>query len=452
VPRLAIDRSFALRGRGTVVTGTVGAGCFSEGQEVEILPGGPRGRIRGLEVHNRRCAQVRQGQRAAINLQGLDREEAPRGATVVRPGSLRATRRIWARLERSARTREHLPRGGPVRFHQGTAELGARVRVLRAPGDPEWVEIRLDAEAVLAPGDRFVLRRPAPVDTLGGGVVVDAHPPRFGPSCAEAFHAGALEHEHAVELRLARSGARGVEAFAVAIELGVLPERVEQLLSNLALAHRAERASGRWYSGNTWREIGAKAREGIEAFHRERPLEPGPSREALRAGIGLAVAQQAWRELLAGLAERGVVRLLGDRVALADHEIVLGSEEQRRAEDWCDRVRRASLEPVDASCGSGTSDSGRDAAILELLIARGELVRLPDRRLVHSEPLSRLRQALREHARESRTIDIGSFKRLAGVTRKNAIALLEQLDAERSTRRAGEVREILLDPAPPAVS
>ena len=178
LPRLPVDRSFVLRGFGAVVTGTLVSGTLRQGDDVLILPGGRRGRIRGLQVHHHKVDSAAAGRRTAVNLQGVDCDDVPRGATLVTPDTLATTRRIWARVELLPRAPRSLEKGGLVRFHQGTCDRGARLRVLSRGNDGVLnAEIYLGDETLLIPGDRFILRRPAPVDTVGGGTVVDIDPP-----------------------------------------------------------------------------------------------------------------------------------------------------------------------------------------------------------------------------------------------------------------------------------
>jgi selenocysteine-specific elongation factor len=159
--RLPVDRSFVLAGFGTVVTGTLVSGLLREGDEVELFPRGARARVRGLQTHRRKVGEARAGQRVAVNLQGLDRAQAPRGATVSHPGALPITRRIRARVRLLPGAEDAFARSGLARFHQGTSEATGRVRVLEDASDALLAEIAFRTDLVLLPGDRFVLRRPS---------------------------------------------------------------------------------------------------------------------------------------------------------------------------------------------------------------------------------------------------------------------------------------------------
>jgi selenocysteine-specific elongation factor len=294
VARLPIDRSFVLHGFGTVVTGTLVSGRIEEGDELELLPGGERARVRGIQVHRHKLPAVEAGRRTAINLQGLDQQEAPRGSTVTRTGALVTTRCIWARLDLLPTAPRQLQRGGPVRFHQGTADHAARLRVLSKIDDATLrVEIHFAEPAVLAPGDRFILRRPAPVDTVAGGVVLDVRPPRAREATDDAFELQALEPAAAVALRLARAGSRGRAPQRLAAELGLTAAQLDAAVTPLT-------AGGRWFDGECWRAIGEAVEARVAQYHGANPLDAGMAREALRGAIAPEMPQESNRRAASG--------------------------------------------------------------------------------------------------------------------------------------------------------
>jgi len=447
VARLPVDRSFVLRGFGTVATGTLVGGRLREGDEVEVLPGGRRGRVRGLHVHRHKVAEVVAGRRAAVNLQGLDREDVPRGATLTRPGALTLTRRAWARIRLLPGAPRALERGGPVRFHHGTCERAARLRMLEAPdaaGGGVWrAEIYLDEDTVLVPGDRFVLRRSAPVDTVGGGTIVDVRPPRPRDVSAEAFEAAAVDPRTALLLRLDRAGAGGREPAALASELGLAPDRMGALAAELEDAGDLVVAAGRWFAAEAWAGLAARTLAALDAFHAREPLRLGMGREELRAEAARGLPQEAWRPLLERLVADRRVRVSGERVALAGHRVELSETDRRLAGEVEGAFARAGLEPPDPASVLAGPDGGARTRVFDLLVARGTLVRIPDGKVFHAAALADLRERLRVWRARSPTIDVAGFKELAGVSRKHAIPLLEHLDAERVTRRRGNLREIL---------
>jgi len=449
VARLPIDRSFVQKGFGTVVTGTLVSGALSEGDEVEILPGGKRGRIRGIQVHKRKQVRVEAGRRVAVNIQGLDCADAPRGAMLTVPGALLTTRRARVSLTLLPEAPPRLNRGGPVRFHQGTCERQARLRVVAPATGGTWeADLVLAGETVLLPGDRFILRRPAPIDTVGGGVVVDAHPARSRRDRPAAPAATASGGDVLIE-RVARAGVAGRPVAAIAAELGRSLEEVDAAIAPLLADGRLVRAAGLLFAGRDWQEAKGAALAALAAYHAAEPLKAGMPRETLRAQVVRAMPSDGFRELLLALVAEGSVRLSADRMALAGHRVVLAADDALRAERIEDAFRRAGLDPPPIEDVLREVGGASGPRIRDWLVAEGRLVKIRDGRLFHGEALEGLRRKLREFSRTSGTIDIGAFKELAGATRKNAIPLLEQFDEERLTRREGNVRRILTNDAAP---
>jgi selenocysteine-specific elongation factor len=447
VARLPVDRSFVLHGFGTVVTGTLVSGTLHEGDEVAIMPGGKRGRIRGLQVHHQEVKEVQAGRRAAVNIQGLDCAEVPRGATVTHPGMLPVSRRIWARLQLLPGAPAALRKGGRVRFHQGTCERAGRLRPLgHCDDDTLQAEIALDHDAVLVPGDRFIIRRPAPVDTVGGGLVMDVRPPSANAATRAMFSPESLETANAVMLRLARAARAGREPAGLALELGIKPERVALIAATLEESGKLISAGPLLLDAAVWAALKTAVCDAVGEFHSREPLRPGMSREDLRAGLARQLPQEAWRRLLEEMVVGGKLALSGELVALEGHAVLLSKAEQELAEFIEERFRLAGLEPPNAGKVIPATDKEKAAKIIELLIARGKLVRIRAGMLFHAEALDHLIARLREYSRSSETIDVAGFKELAGVTRKNAIPLLEHLDESRITRRQGNLRVILLSP------
>lgn len=337
--------------------------------------------------------------------------------------------------------------GGAVRLHQGTCERAAKLRIVASPLEgPVQADLVLVEDTVLLPGDRFILRRPAPVDTIGGGVVVDAHPRRGRferPGAAKPPASG----EDAWVERVATAEAAGRPLGELAAEFGRAAGDLETGLAPLVEDGRLVRVAGLLFSGSVWRDVRDRTVSTLRTLHEAEPLESGTTREGLRAQVARSMPPEAFRELLQSLAIEGAVRLFGDRLALSDHRVVLSPDDAIRADRIEEAFRRARLDPPSIEDVLRELGGPRGPRLRDWLLEEGRLVKIRDGRLFHAEPLDELRRKLREFARTSSTIEIGAFKSLAGATRKNAIPLLEQFDEERLTRREGNVRRILANDA-----
>jgi len=242
--RLHVDRSFTLRGIGTIVTGTLWSGDVGAGDNIVVLPRDIEARVRSVQVHDRPVERAAAGQRVALNLVGVGWRELGRGDVVVAPGAeIAPTYRVEARLDAP------VERGTRVQVHHGTRDAPARVY----PLEDGLVQIRLEAPLVAVAGDRVVLRQIAPPDTLGGGAIVDAHPPRTrrdvesavgSRQLAEVVESEPVLDDFALQLAsLLRSDWREPRSHGdLGDAVGLAPNEVERRLVQLERAGQAVRA------------------------------------------------------------------------------------------------------------------------------------------------------------------------------------------------------------------
>lgn len=439
IARLPVDRSFTLRGFGTVVTGTLVAGRLRAGEEVEVQPGGRRLRIRGLQVHGAPVEEAVAGQRTAVNLVGVEASQLHRGMTLTEPGRWQPAEAVDCRVELLA-SAPPLRHGAPVHFHAWTAETTAEVRLFDArrtveAGEAGLVRILLEKPLLLAPGDRFILRQFSPLTTIGGGVVIDPQPPLRMKKEVVAGRLAELETAP-VERKLslwAEEAQWGVDAAALAGRAGVTVEALYELAPAAGLlVIRGERP--RVAPQRRVEEAGLRLRERLARFHSENPLLPGMPRAAAGLDAGwLEAVLEADRELVA---EGETVRLRG----FAPRK----KAEESEAEERIERVfRDAGLEapPVREALAQAGLDEARARTLLQLMLKDGRLVRVAPELVLHRETAERLKAMVR--ARRGQRFGVGEFKEWTGVSRKYAIPLLEYLDRERVTRREGDRRVVL---------
>ena len=481
--RLPVDRSFAIKGFGTVVTGTLVSGTLRVEDEAEILPAtagsteGARVRVRGLQSGGRKIEVAHAGQRTAVNLAGVDHGDVARGMTLVPPGRFTAASRFQARVELLASARA-MPRRFRAHLFQGSAETVAVVRILdpaggasggaagaaanmvkdeRAilPGESRFAELRTATPVLVLPGDRFVLRRFSPVVTMGGGVVLDIVPTRRRRDAA-ALRARLeiLESGDAPKIleALLADAPRGASAEQLARRTGWSRAEVRAAAETLVRAGKARllaAASGEAEAlapaaayAAALEKIGAA----VEEFHRANPLVEGISREELRIGLARLAGPAMYRAALAELAAAGKVVLAGDVVKRAGREISLAPEEARAKE----QIERAfsdaglTVPSMKEVLEKVPVEAARAQKIVQMLQREGVLVRVTMELVFHRTALERVRQILAEYkAKSGARIGVPAFKELTGITRKYAIPLLEYLDRERVTRRDGDVRLIL---------
>ena len=309
--RLPIDRAFAMKGFGAVVTGTLISGSIGAGDEVELFPEDERVRVRGVESGGKAVERAMPGQRTAVNLAGIEHSELKRGMVLATPGKFRKTRRADVRLELLASARK-IKQGARVHFHAGTAETIAEVFFHREkelpPGGSAFASMKLQDEMLLLPGDRFIVRQFSPVLTIGGGAVLD--PLARRPTRRDTGRVAYLE-------TLERG--RGDEILASMTERAVVGLGYEEIVARTAwmddeIREAARRLSetGRvkivsteslvLVSENVFGEVRRKILEKVEKFQKENPLLPGIFREDLRSSLGRRVRAETFRAALEELA------------------------------------------------------------------------------------------------------------------------------------------------------
>ncbi len=455
--RLPVDRVFAARGFGTIVTGTLQGAALSVGEPLEAVPGGPTGKIRGLQVHGAAVEVAGPQRRVAVNLQGVDRERLQRGMVLVPPGLGPVTLVFDALVEVTADAPAPLEDEQRVRVHHGTAEVLGRLRLPRerplAPGARGAAQIRLEAPLAALPGDRFILRRYSPVTTLGGGIVVDLDPPRRRrddpawpqrtEELARATPAG----------RLARAthdaGPEGVDLAERAVRLGLTRAAARAAAAELeqapAAAARVVLLEGdRVVSVPARETLFSRITEELARAHADRPLEDGPAPERLRGAMAPGWSAEQFRGLLARLEARGAIAVRPDAVRLASHRAVPEGEQAERlasVKSALDAAAFEALPEADLLARLGGGPAARQ--LLAFAARRGEAIKLKESLWLGGGAWERVVRTLRDEAAAGRaTIDVATFKELFGISRKYAIPLLEKLDAEAVTQRIGNERKV----------
>ncbi len=451
--RLPVDRVFSMKGFGTVVTGTLVAGAVRQDDEVEILPRGSKARVRGLQVHGEKRELASAGQRTAVNLQGIDTDDVARGDTLTIPGTFVPTMMLDAELdvlESSPVPVKDLTR---VHLHVGTAQVLARVRTLGgrkalAPGDKGIVQLRLESPVVAARGDRFILRRYSPLETIAGGLLLDARPEKHAVTSAaaiarvEALLAG--DNLTAAVQFVAEAGVAGLTEGDLARRLGLDAEEMTDVSRAASLVAVSEKP--RIYIGpDVVDSLANRLNDELARFQKKNPLLDGMPKSELREKTAARAPQEVFEWVLTKLVTEGGLRSVHDLVATADHRIQMSPEEAQARDFLVAEYRESGCRPKNLSeaATKGKQDLRLLDRVQHVLLKDGTLVQIADGMVFHRDVLEELKETIRGYKTKRDSIDVGFFKEMAGVTRKHAIPLLEWLDRERVTQRSGNARRIL---------
>jgi selenocysteine-specific elongation factor len=451
-PRLPVDRVFSIAGFGTVVTGTLMDGLFRVGDEIEVLPAELRGRIRGLQTHKKKEETAIPGSRTAVNISGLRIEDIQRGNVIAHPGQYQASRRIDVQFKLRADVTSPLKHNSQVKLFVGASESVARVRVIGVdqlvPGEEGWLQLELIEPIVTVRGDRYILRRPSPGETLGGGAILDPHPKgrhkRFEQQVLDKYLA--LTHGSAAEVFI-----------QVAQSLGIVPirdmtkkARLEKTQANEVVAELLEKSelifleAGETspYSdrlaidAKSWLERTDKAKQTVQNFHHLNPLKHGMAREALRSRIKMQP-----REYQACLSRWFTQKILIEKdslLKLPEFEIRFTPQQQAQMDGLLNHfASNPYTPPTVKEC---LNLVGED--IFTVLLDEGDLVQVSAEVVFRAEELHIMRERVENEIQSNGSITLAQCRDMFDTSRKYAQAFLEYLDASGVTVREGEVRKL----------
>ena len=444
-PRLPVDRAFTMAGFGTVVTGTLADGQLRVGDDIELVPGGKRARVRGLQTHRRAIETAVPGSRVAANLAGIDKDEVERGMVATHPDTIAATSALALRLSLLPTASDVLAHGDEVKIHTGTAEVMAHVAVLEgdeiSPGSAAWVELRAASPVAVAVGDRVVVRRPSPSETLGGGVVADAAPVR------------AKRRSDAVQALERRSAPKASSRVLAVLDVPRTPAEIaersglgaaehEAALRELVADGEAVVLADAYLARTALEHLATHAVRVIELSHRRTPLRAGAPREEVRGAVGLPAKRFA--AFVGRLVADGRIAERGALLAMPGHVPTLPSATEAAWVRARQAMERDPLQPP--SPEQLATEYGLDREVIAALAERGDLLRAGPDAVFLPVAVTQFADTVIDELGRARTITVSRARDLTGSSRKHVLPLLQFLDDHGLTRRQGDDRILVIAP------
>jgi len=461
-PRLYVDRVFSVSGFGTVVTGTLTDGSLRVGDEVAVLPQGLQGRVRGLQTHKRKTQLAVPGSRTAVNISGIDLDRIHRGDVVCRPGDYQPTRRMDVHFRLLAEATQPVKHNTEMKLFLGAAEVMARLRLLGAdmlePGGEVWLQLEFAEPIVAVRGDRYILRRPSPPETVGGGAVVDPHPrgrhKRFDQAVLDRFET--LARGTPAEIFLQALAPLGAAPFKdvvsrASLDQSLIREAYDELNASgqvLSLGgDPQEQHNTLIASRGYWNQLQRRAEGEVAAFHQIHPLRHGIPREELKSRLGISVRifetlikslttegrleEMSLRGGMPGISVRPVVRQPGHAVAFTG--------EQKKVVDGL--LRKFAANPYSPpSVKECVSEVGEEPyyALVDLEI----LFPISDEVVFRREDYENMLKSVRNILGAEGSISIAQVRDHFDTSRRYVLAFMEHLDAIGVTIRVGDVRKL----------
>lgn len=447
IARLPIDRVFTMKGFGTVVTGTLISGTIGKEDELELFPARKRVRVRGVQVHGVAADRANAGERTALNVAGIEKNDLARGMVLASPGLLQPSSRMDVKLSLLPSARA-LKTGVRVHLHAFSSEVIAAVQLHEgkqlSSGGESFAQLRLSEPLLLVPGDRFIIRQFSPVVTIGGGVVLDAFPMKRSKKevrCEILDATSSPDKLRALKARIFRRDDEGLTLAQAVAETGDRQEVLIQQLSSLS--KDISRTGDRLISTASLDSMKRRVADSVQEFQRRNPLAGGVATETLRESMG--IDPQLFEHVVGSLIREQKLISGEGMLHLPGRGIVMKDDETQARNLMEQAFASAGLKvPALKEVLSGVKiDQQRAQKILVLLLREKVLLKVADELVFHQAALADLRQKLKSEKAKSPKIDVAKFKDLAGVSRKYAIPLLEYLDRERVTKRVGDERIIL---------
>jgi selenocysteine-specific elongation factor len=449
--RLPVDRVFSMGGFGTVVTGTLIEGTVRTGEQVEVYPGQKKARVRGIQVHETAVDVASHGQRVALNLAGLHKDDLDRGDTLAPEGSLLGTNLLDVSVSALPDTRFSISHNMRVHLFHGAREVLARVVLLDKDileaGDTAFAQLRTEEEVFTKYGDRFVIRFYSPLETIGGGIIVDPLPSkrkRFRDTNEEDFTRMGGDD---LSLRLALAiehGSEKLDPLTVAYyRAGIQREQSKALLDELVSRGLVIVLNERVAIGTKeLASLSAKAVAVLERFHEAEPLEQGMRREELRTRLLPRANLQLSDLVIDRLKERQVIDVHEGLVARHDFSVTLTDEQEDTLKALEQAFIKAGyLPPTPEEIRLETGGKINSDQYLSLLINRGVLIRLTPQILMHRDHVDEAWRIVREAIDTNGSITLAEFRDHLDASRKFAIAILEYFDKLKRTRLVDDARQ-----------
>ena len=449
--RLPIDRVFTMKGFGTVITGTSVSGKIRTGDDVTVYPQGTSSKIRGLHIHNKEVAEAGAGLRTAINLQGIEKMMLSRGNVVATKDSLRPTYMVDVVLDHLPSAPRKLKNRAKVRFHAGTAEIISTLILLDKdelnPGETCFAQIRLDAPTAVLKGDHYVLRSYSPVQTIGGGEILNPLPSkkkRFSDgvlSQLKSLHTGG--EKESVELFVALGRFQGVEESELSFLANMSRKKLAEPLKALKAQKRIiqfDKERALLIHADFLQKARDEVMETIETYHRNFPLKTGLLKEELRSRTSTAKNPKLFNYLINQLSQEGDIVQEKEVVRLKMHKVTLAQDQKEARRKLEIIYAKSGLEPPYFKELKEEFPGNTASEVLDVMVKDGHLMKVKEDLYFDRKAVDALEEKLVAFLKTHGEITTPQLKEMTGTSRKYTIPLIEYFDLRQITVRVGDSR------------
>lgn len=451
--RLPIDRVFTVTGFGTVVTGTLIEGRLKEGDTAMLYPAEEEVKLRTLQVHDENVEEAQAGQRVAVNLSNIKKEQVSRGDVLAFKDSLQPTMMLDCKVRLLKDSSFPIRNRERVRIYLGTSEVLGRIILLDQEellsGQEGYAQLRLENRNVAKPMDHFILRFYSPMVTIGGGIVLDAHPPkrkRFKEEVIQELQLREKGDAKDILLQFLKDHSREYLPLEdtqrrIGISHGELEKNYEELIKENRII--ALSISGKVYlfHRDYIKEMSEKLQGYLRDFHQKNPLKTGVSREEIRNKFFNISPSKVIEELLKFMEKEGSISIHQETISLRNFIIQLNKKQKRIADTIEKSFKEEKFNPPNKKEWlKEDKDSTKYEQVFQALLDWGIIMKVNEEVYFHKDSYQLAKEKLQKYFEDHNEINVATFRDLLGTSRKYAVALLEHFDQKKITKRIGDIR------------
>ncbi len=452
IPRLPIDRVFSITGFGTVITGTLISGTLKKGDEVEIYPVNKICKIRNVQVHSKDAEKASAGQRTAINLSGIKKSEIYRGCVIAPVNSMKNTMMLDVKLSLLKDSRRIVENRSRLHLYTGTSEILCRVVLLDrdelSPGESCYAQLRLEEEVAVRRGDKFIVRFYSPLETIGGGEIIEPVPKkkkRFDDSLLEELKIKEKGSSTDVIEKIIRENSKNVPTVSDIAKLTALSE--EEVRSNVEILEEEEKITVFSLKNDKYlwhksfeREIEDSIEKYLSKYHEDNKYSRGAKKSEIKSRYLPKMKQNVFDMAINSFIDKGLIKQEGEYIFLPYFSIQYDDYYRKCEESILKAINDARFEFIGYE-ELVSSLKGKEAEeIVALMLENKELVKINETGITTNEMYEEAKNMLVEFVKKNSKITAAEYRDILNTNRKNAIGLLEHFDMQRVTRRVGNDR------------
>lgn len=454
--RLPIDRVFTMEGFGTVITGTLLEGSCRVGEDVMVYPEERLIKIRGIQSHGQKEEAAYAGQRTAINLANVKKEELERGQVLAAPGTLTNSIFLDAKVSLFNTTNRQLKNGDRVHVNYGSAQTIAKAVLLDkdviGAGESAYVQLRFDEPLAVKRGDRFIIRFYSPVETFGGGIILDACPGKHKRHQEELIQALTIREngtdDEILELVLKEESIHFPSVHDLASKLNWNDSETEKRMEKLKKQKKALSLNdGNFFHKEFWDKVVEKTGELLTAFHKANPIASGMEKEEFKSRILDSFYLKDYKKgdvILNELIKRGTITTSESTVAVAGFSAQYSDAHSDMRNVLLQTYMAAGFEaPSTDDVMAKFKDKKQAKQVLNDLFKEGTLVKLNPGAYLYKDHYAKAMELLRSHYATHDTMSLAEFRDMMGTSRKYVLLFLDHLDQQKITKLQGDVRILL---------